>query len=245
MKRSSATRCGVAIFVCVVGWLAPPSSRCANHTSTGAFTRAVYLVRHGAYDTNSKVDPAVGGSLTPLGIVEARLLGNRLRGLPLHFDSITSSTMERARETAEIIHESLPDVGLRQSPDLTECTPPAARPLEGASLDEQVACAKRLDHVFAEDFKPATIADRSDLIVAHGNVIRYLVTKALGVDTRAWPGFSLAHGSLTIIRVRADGTMSVAAVGDVGHIPANLQSWGSTADPQLVAPKVGTLAPVD
>jgi serine/threonine-protein phosphatase PGAM5 len=86
------------------------------------------------------------------------------------------------------------------------------------------------------DFTPATTADRNDLIVAHGNVIRYLVTKALGVDTRAWPGFSIAHTSLTVVRVRADGTMSVIAVGDVGHIPPNMQSWGTAGDPQLVAP---------
>jgi phosphohistidine phosphatase SixA len=87
-----------------------------------AFAHTIYLVRHGAYDTSAKTDPEVGGPLTPLGIAEARLVGSRLRGLPLHFDSITSSTMERARETAVIIHELLPDVGLRQSPALAECT---------------------------------------------------------------------------------------------------------------------------
>jgi serine/threonine-protein phosphatase PGAM5 len=109
--------------------------------------------------------------------------------------------------------------------------------LQGGLPDEQAACAKRLDLVFAADFKPATTADRNDLIVAHGNVIRYLVTKALGVDTRAWLGFSVAHASLTVIRVRADGTMTVVTVGDVGHIPPNMQSWGNDSDPELTLPK--------
>src|SRR5579859_2787797 len=131
-----------------------------------------------------------------------------------------------------IIHESLPDVRLRQSPDLTECTPPASRSMQGESPDEQATCAKRLDHVFAENFKASTTADRNDLIIAHGNVIRYLVTKALGVDTRAWIGFSVAHVSLTVIRVRADGTMSVNSVGDMGHLPPSLQSWGPVAAPR-------------
>jgi serine/threonine-protein phosphatase PGAM5 len=203
-----------------------------------SFIRTIYLVRHGAYETDAKGDPKVGGPLTPLGIAEARLVGARLRGLPLHFDSITSSTMARARETAVIVRESLqPDIEFHQSAELSECTPPTSRPLAGESPVEQAACAKRLDHVFAERFTPARAADRNDLIVAHGNVIRYVVTKALGIDTRAWPGFSVAHGSLTVIRVRVDGTMSVMAVGDVGHIPANLQSWGGPADPQLVTPK--------
>jgi serine/threonine-protein phosphatase PGAM5 len=206
----------------------------------GPYTHTIYLVRHGAYDTNAKVDPDIGGPLTPLGVAEARLVGARLRGLPLRFDSVTSSTMERARETAAIVRESLPDVELRQSSDLSECTPPTTHPLAGESPDEQAACAKRLDQVFSEDFKSATTADRNDLIVAHGNVIRYLVMKALGVDAHAWPGFSIAHASLSIIRVRGDGTMSVIAVGDDGHIPPNLQSWGSAADPQLVAPTTST-----
>lgn len=105
--------------------------------------------------------------------------------------------------------------------------------LLGATPDEQAACAKRLNRVFTEHFMPVPTADRNDLIVAQGNVIRYLVMKALGVDTRAWISLAVAHASLTIIRVGADGTMSVIAVGDIGHIPPNLQSLGTAADPQL------------
>jgi serine/threonine-protein phosphatase PGAM5 len=142
--------------------------------------------------------------------------------------------MARARETAAVIRESLPEVEFRQSPELSECTPPASRLLEGESPEAQATCAKRLDRVFAERFKPATSADRNDLIIAHGNVIPYLITKVLGVDSRAWLGIAIAHASLTAIRVRPDSTMSVMAVGDVGHIPPNLQSRGTSADPQLL-----------
>lgn len=229
--------CLISLSVASAGLL--PIAVSAESPDHQIFTHTIYLVRHGAYDQGAKVDPRFGGSLTPLGIAEARLVGSRLRGLPLHFDSITSSTMARARETAAIVSESLPEIEFRQSSELSECTPPASRPLEGESPDEQVACTKRLDHVFAERFTPPINADRNDLIVAHGNVIRYLVTKALGMDAHAWPGFSIAHASLTIIRVRAGGTMSVIAVGDIGHIPPNLQSWGTAADPQLVASKTG------
>jgi serine/threonine-protein phosphatase PGAM5 len=236
MKQSVPIGLTVAILVCLLSWSSPTLSQSSKHAPPGAFIRTIYLLRHGAYNTEVKVDPEVGGPLTPLGIAEARLVGSRLRALPVHFDSITSSTMERARETAAIVHEALPDVELRQSSDLSECTPPTSRALQGELSDEQAACAKRLDQVFDERFKQATTANRNDLIVAHGNVIRFLVMKALGVDTRAWPGFSVAHGSLTVIRIRADGTMSVLAVGDLGHIPPNLQSWGNAADPQLVKP---------
>lgn len=232
--RSSNRFIAVAALAIAVCLLIAANASSGEHTKKlerCAFTRTIYLVRHGAYDQAAKVDPEVGGRLTALGIAEARLVAARLRGLPLHFNSITSSTMERARETAEIVRQSLPEVELRQSSDLSECTPRTSRPLEGESPDEQAACARRLDHVFAERFRPATTADRNDLIVAHGNVIRYLVLKALGLDTRAWPGFSIAHASLTVIRVRADGTMSVLAVGDIGHIPPNMQSWGRLPTP--------------
>jgi len=50
----------------------------------------------------------------PWGSPKARLVAARLRGLPFHFDSITSSTMTRARETATIIHDSLNEVDVRR-----------------------------------------------------------------------------------------------------------------------------------
>ena len=43
--------------------------------------------------------------LLRLGIAQARLLSHRLKGMPVEFTSLTSSTMTRARETAMIINE--------------------------------------------------------------------------------------------------------------------------------------------
>src|SRR5262245_58234625 len=77
--------------VLVFALLAPAVGTCAEHV------RTLYLVRHGAYEPNPKADPQLGPSLTPLGIAQARLIGARLRGMPVHFDSMTSSAMTRAR----------------------------------------------------------------------------------------------------------------------------------------------------
>jgi serine/threonine-protein phosphatase PGAM5 len=41
---------------------------------------------------------------------------------------------------------------------------------------------------------------------------------------------SVGNASITVIRVQPDGRMKVISVGDVGHIPPNLQS-GATGDP--------------
>jgi len=219
------------VVVLALALLVPAIGSAAEHF------RTLYLVRHGAYEPNPKANPDLGPSLAPLGIAQARLIAARLEGMPVHFDSITSSTMARARETAAVIHESLANVPLDSSPLLSECTPPTSRPLPGETDAELTACANRLDTVFAKRFSPPTDADRNEVLVCHGNVIRYLVMKALHQDTKDWLAMTVAHASLTIIRVRADGSMTVLGVGDVGHIPPNMVSWGTQADPQLVTPK--------
>lgn len=200
----------------------------------GAFAHTFYLVRHGAFVADPKADPALGPGLTALGIAQARMVGARFHGLPVRFDSMMSSTMTRARETAAVMHEAMPDVPMAQpSALIAECGPPTG-PVPGES---QSACEARLETAFAQFLVPAHGAVRNDVIVAHSNVIRWFVTKALGVDTRAWTGMNLAHASVTVIRVNPNGTMSVLSVGDVGHLPPNLQSWGTDADPQLTVPK--------
>lgn len=228
-----ALRTLVALILCLIGICICGLDANSAETKQSRFTRTIYLVRHGAYDQAARIDPQIGGALTPLGIAEARLVAARLRGLPMHFDSITSSTMARALDTAAIIRESLPDQRFAESADLSECTPPAIHPPKDELPDEATACAKRLDHAFEERFRPATTVAQNDLIVAHGNVIRYFVMKALGVETKAWLGLSVAHCSLTVIQVSEKGVFRVLSVGDVGHLPANMLSWGTSTDPEL------------
>jgi serine/threonine-protein phosphatase PGAM5 len=195
----------------------------------------LYLVRHGAYVADPKADPELGPGLTALGIAQARLVGARLRGIPTHIDAITSSTMTRARQTAAVVQELFPDLAVAASPLLAECTPHSLAPVSGAAANAQDACQKRLDEAFAK-FAAPTSGNRSDVLVCHGNVIRYFVMKALGVDSRAWPVMSVAHSSITIIQIGPNGAYRIIAVGDSGHVPPNMLSWGGDDDPQLVVP---------
>ena len=64
----------------------------------------------------------------------------------------------------------------------------------------------------------------NDIIVCHGNVIRYFVTKVLNVDTMSWLQMSIGNCSLTIIRMKPDGSMKLVSFNDVGHIPPNMQT---------------------
>jgi serine/threonine-protein phosphatase PGAM5 len=199
--------------------------------------RTLYLVRHGAYLPDRSADPSLGPSISPLGIAQARLTAARFRAMPVAIESVTSSTMTRARETAAIIHEQVGDAKSSASASISECTPPAALPLN-ESEGSLNSCKQRLDSAFEQFFKPTRGASSHEILVAHGNVIRYLVTRALGVDSRMWAGMSVAHASLTIIEVHANGSFRILAVGDAGHLPANLQSWGDDSDPNLLKPDV-------
>ena len=204
------------------------------------YVHTFYLIRHGTYLPDPKASPEPGPGLTPLGLAQARLAGARLASLPVRFNAITSSTLTRAQQTAVEIRAALPQVPGSASSLLSECTPPSTAPApDAAASAAQAACKQRFDAAFEKLIVPAKDGDRHDVFVCHGNVIRYFVTKALGIDTRLYANFGISNASLTILRVRADGSMQVMAVGDAGHIPPNLQSYGGDADPQLVAPALG------
>ncbi|HWU51531.1 MAG TPA: histidine phosphatase family protein, partial [Tahibacter sp.] len=130
--------------------------------------------------------------------------------------------------------------------DIAECTPPTrnAEVMAKEKPEDAAACKARLDRVFATYFRPAQGAARTEVFVCHGNVIRYLVTRALGVDTAAWLEMSVGHASLTRIRVEADGRFKVIAVGDVGHIPTNLRTGASGDSERSLAVPALNAAPV-
>ncbi len=226
----------VLVWVCVlsVGILSIGERVAAQSQPEGL--RTVYLIRHGAYVADRSADPQLGPGLTPLGIAQARLIAARLNGSGVAFDSMISSPLQRARDTAAVMHETLSKVPLTHSPLLRECTPTLPEAVEGEVARERAACTRQLDQAFAQFLAPARNAKRNDILVAHGNVIRYLTMKALKVDAPVWAGMSVAHASLTVIEVRPDGAARVLAVGDSGHIPSPLVSWGDANDRQLTVP---------
>jgi serine/threonine-protein phosphatase PGAM5 len=211
----------------LVGLLAAAAMAGEPAPEPKAHHRTVVLLRHGQYDEKDpKADPVAGAGLTPLGVAQARLTGARLSAE--RFDAVLASPRTRARQTAQVVAEDL-HARIEVIDELAECTPPTWRTeaVADEKAEEMTACARTLDRVFADRFRPSNGASRRELVVCHGNVIRYLVTKALKVDTKAWLEMSVGHASLTTIRVEADGTLKVIAVGDVGHLPPTMQT-GST-----------------
>jgi len=209
-----------------IGWSADEAKKTDG-------VRTVYLIRHGEYDSDDQSDPTVGKALVPLGVAQARLVGARLRGMPVNFTSLHSSTMTRARQTAELIGQEFPKLEIQSSALISECTPPTRRKdvTEGETAEDLLACTRQLEEAFPVYFAPSPDADRNDIVVCHGNVIRSFVTMALEVDTEAWLGMSIANCSLTVITVEADGSMKVLSYSDSGHIPPNLTTRTAPGGP--------------
>jgi serine/threonine-protein phosphatase PGAM5 len=190
--------------------------------------RTLYLIRHGEYTPQDDNIPDSENVLTPLGIAQAHLVATRLKSMNIKFNSLISSTMTRAKETAMVINEDFPELNLEQSDLIRECTPPSWRKdiMAGVDTTERQECAVNLEQAFKKYFIPSTDDfDRNDIIVCHGNVIRYFVTKVLKVDTMAWLQMSISNCSLTIIRIFPDGTMKLDAFSDYGHIPENMRTF--------------------
>ena len=210
-----------------------PGAASQNTDAGKKGVRTIYLVRHGQYDHADARDEFVGKGLVPLGITQARLLAARLRAMPVDFTSLTSSTMTRARQTANVINREFPRLDLKQSGLICECTPPTWRKdvMAEEKAGETEACVKNIEQFFKEFFIPAPdAANRHELVVCHGNIIRYFVAKVLQVDTMSWLQMSISNCSLTVIRILPDGKMKLDTFGDYGHIPENMRTFSGGDD---------------
>ena len=212
-----------------------------NLNSDDKGVRTIYLIRHGDYNQSDEKDEFVGNELNSLGVAQAKLLSSRLKSMSVEFSSLTSSTMTRARQTAMLINEDFPELKLIQDSLICECTPPTWRKDIMAEVDttEKELCVANIESSFKKYFIPSPDEnDRHDLIVCHGNVIRYLVTKVLKVDTMSWLQMSITNCSLTIIRVKPDGTMKLDTFSDYGHIPENMRTFtgGNNKPKELLIP---------
>lgn len=194
-------------------------------------TRTIVLVRHGYYLPDPAADAKLGPHLAPIGVAQVHLVGARLAGLPTRFDAMLVSPVQRARDTAAIIAGDFPGRHFEVVDDLAECTPPTRRAeiMAKEKPADLAACKRQLDRLFARYFTPAKGRPQTELLVCHGNVIRNMVVRALGVDSKAWLEMSVGNASITRILVEADGRFKVISVGDVGHLPPNLRT-GATGD---------------
>lgn len=212
-----------ALMATAMPGAAPPSARPHG-------IHYLYLVRHGAYDPDTvDTDDRTGSPLNALGHEQARLIGERLAALPVRLHALVSSDFTRARETADDMGRILHMTPVRDSL-LHECTPATDRAdIMKTTTPEAVAlCESNLQAAWNKYFVPTPEADTYDVLVCHGNVIRWTVAHALGMDPRTWLRMDIGNGSLTVLTVRADGLVRMATFSDVGHLPVAEQTWTGT-----------------
>jgi serine/threonine-protein phosphatase PGAM5 len=179
-------------------------------------TRTLLLVRHGQYAVSD------GGRLTDLGRQQARVTGEWLASqIDAKFTlSLWSSTLPRARETAAIVSESLAAPALRSVGVLREGIYSKIRGYE-LTPEERAEDRARADLAYAKFFRTSR-AERTDVLVCHGNLIRYLLCRAIDVPPSRWVRMISNHCSVTRILVRGAGTVRVVSYNETAHLPPNL-----------------------
>lgn len=175
-------------------------------------TRTLIFLRHGQYDAEN------GGVLTPLGREQARLTGRYLE--PLRFDLIWSSTLPRAKETADIVADHLGGMRVRHTGLLREGL---YTKVEGYKVpaSERREDRARADAAYAKVVRTSR-AERLELVVCHGNLIRYLMCRALHTPVVKWLRMTTSHCGLSRMVVRDTGAVRVVSYNETSHLPMKL-----------------------
>lgn len=208
-------------------WAQAPGGSAAPATRPGSGIHFVYLVRHGIYDRDTTAtDDRMANPLNVLGHEQARLAGERLAGLGVKFDRLVSSELLRAAQTADDMGGPMQMKSTRD-PALNECTPTTsnARIMAGEKPHEVAECDSMRSVQWRRYFAPTPERDTYDVLVCHGNVIRWTWMRAVGADTKGWASMDCGNASLTIVAVRPDGTIRPVMYSDVGHLPVAKQTW--------------------
>ena len=163
-------------------------------------------------------------------------------GGPCNIKAIYVSNMTRAKETAQIIAEQLGMEVEMPDPLLDEALPSPMIPIRPdipKAKEEIDANHDRIEQAFqkyvyrsttsSEESGEASTGDGSEeeidefeIIVCHGNVIRYIFCRALQLPPEAWLRFSTLNCSLTYLVVRPNtGYVSARMLGDIGHLHYN------------------------
>jgi len=180
----------------------------------------LYLVRHGQYDELD--DNIGGGGLTLLGRRQASLVA---KALSVHkIRHVYTSTMRRAVETAAIVARSFPHATVQKMGVLCEGVPTRMRRMpEFAAAARIRSDRKRADAAFARLFRPVR-ESRADLVIAHGNIIRYFVCRALGVEPITWVKLGSTHCSVTEVVIEPSGYMRLRSFNETQHLPKAMRT---------------------
>ncbi len=113
-----------------------------------------------------------------------------------------------------------------------ECIPHVPAKLAAKAEKYSAAVLKRDQEqataAFARYFQPShDAADRHEVIVCHGNLIRYFVCRTLQVTLDAWVNMDTHNCGMSTIQIQPDGECLLLSFNDVGHLPAHLLTFNA------------------
>jgi serine/threonine-protein phosphatase PGAM5 len=189
--------------------------------------RTIVFVRHGQYSNEPE-------KLTTLGRKQAALVAKAIK--PLGVSKLHCSTMPRAIETANIICQQ---VGLKFKPKdifregfLPGTVKYENMKLKKASPTEKIELRKKMrtarensNEAFQFLFKIPKRGQAVEVVVAHGNVIRHWVCKALKISEEKWLSMDVSHTSITTVRISKTGNFVLLGFSDNGHLPHKMRTY--------------------
>jgi serine/threonine-protein phosphatase PGAM5 len=186
-------------------------------------SRFLYLARHG-----NAVDE---GDLSAAGREQARLLGQRMAGVPL--TALHHGPLPRAAQTAALVSACLPGVPVFSSEVVGDYFPPVPdvlpKPYAEFLADvtpQEFETGARLAAAAIEQHATATEQESHELIVTHSFLVAWFVRHALDAPEARWVGLNAANCALTVIRYRADRPPALITFNDMTHLPESLR-WTS------------------
>ncbi len=197
-----------------------------------AAARYLYLVRHGEASADE-------GALSERGRRQARLLGERLRRVPLSV--VRHGPLARAAETARLVGEQLDGVPVSREEAAGDYVPYTPRrdelPEDAADYlldfvhrfpaeerERGPALAREAEERFTGPV--AGTEPRHELVVTHNFLVGWLVRAALQAPPWRWLGLNQCNGALTVIRYAPGRPVSVLVGNDMTHLPEDLRWTG-------------------
>jgi len=184
-------------------------------------TRYIYLVRHGQYEMHGRPH-RLGPRLTKKGRLQAERTARRLARLPI--DAIYYSSLRRAAETARILCKHMPRAKTWKSRALWEglFTPVPGMKTTAASMR---SARRHAQTAFRRIFQPARKRDQRIVVVCHGNITGYFVSRVLRAPLASWLSVFTQHNcGICTCGVRKKGRFALFAYNDTSHLPKRLRT---------------------
>lgn len=190
-------------------------------------TKWIYLVRHGQENKETRPDE-LGGLLTDLGVTQAQAAADFLHPVPV--SAIYASTLRRARQTAAIISRQFPKATQAHTNLLWECVPTVPPALQEAmaavSPEQREREQARIARAYDRYFRPPTgNQDQHELLVCHGNLIRYFVCRVLLAPVEMWVNLEIFNCGITCVEIRGNGRKLLVFHNAHGHLRADLKTF--------------------